>query len=332
MRLIDDQQRVIGEILVQGRRRLPGLATGKVARVILHALAVAEFADHLDVVTGALLQALGLHQFIRLFKLPDARLQLDLDLADGVQHDVAGGHVVRLGENGNARHLGRNRAGQRVEEADVLDLFVEQLNAHRLGLGFRREHVDNVAAHAIRAAGEIDVVALVLQLGELAQHLALVDHLTARDMHDHFEVRLGIPQAVNRRDRGHDQAVLARHQGLGRGQTHLFDMLVDGGVLFDKGVRRGHVGLRLIIIVVRHEVLDRIVGEKLPELAVELRGQGFVMRHHDGRPLQALNHMGHGEGLARTGHAEQRLRRQAGLDAVNQRLDGGGLIACGFEG
>jgi hypothetical protein len=165
--------------------------------------------DHLDVVARALLQALRLEKLVIRLELGDPLLELDLDRIDGAQHDVAGSHVVRLRKDRHPRHLRGHGAGKGVEEADVLDLLVEQLDAHRLRLRLRREDVDHVAAHAVGAAAEVDIVALVLQLRELAQHLALVDHLAAGQVHDHLEIRFRVAEAVDRRHGGDHQAVLA---------------------------------------------------------------------------------------------------------------------------
>ena len=65
-------------------------------------------------------------------------------------------------------------------------------------------------------------------------------------------------------------------------------------------VARGHVGLGLVIVVVRDEVLDRVVREELAELPVELGSQGLVVGEDQRRPLHRGDHVGDGEGLAAT--------------------------------
>ncbi len=60
--LVDDQQRVLGQVLEQRRRRIALLAAREVARVVLDSLAGAGGLDHLEVEGAALLQALGLQQ------------------------------------------------------------------------------------------------------------------------------------------------------------------------------------------------------------------------------------------------------------------------------
>ena len=94
--------------------------------------------------------------------------------------------------------------------------------------------------------------------------------------------------------------------------------------------RGRHVGLGLVVVVVGDEVLDRVVREELAELAVELRGQRLVVREHQRRALHALDHVGDGEGLARTGHAQQRLVREALLEPFDQLRDRLRLIAGGL--
>ena len=80
----------------------------------------------------------------------------------------------------------------------------------------------------------------------------------------------------------------------------------------------GHVGFGLVVVVIRHEILDGIVGEELFEFGGELGGQGFVVGHHDGRPLDFLNDVGHGERFAAAGHAQHGLEDGAVIDALRQ--------------
>ena len=61
------------------------------------------------------------------------------------------------------------------------------------------------------------------------------------------------------------------------GVAQLVDLVVDVGVFLDVGVGARDIRLRLVVVVVRDEVLDRVVREELLELGVELRGQGLVV-------------------------------------------------------
>ena len=70
----------------------------------------------------------------------------------------------------NCFHLLEDFAGERVDGNDALDVVAEELDAQRQflvgGLYFQR-----IAADAELAAGEVDVVALVLHVDKLAQQL-----------------------------------------------------------------------------------------------------------------------------------------------------------------
>ena len=59
-------------------------------------------------------------------------------------------------------------AAQRVELGDLLHLVAEELDAHGALLLVGGEDLHGVAAHAEGAAVEVDVVALVLALHQLA--------------------------------------------------------------------------------------------------------------------------------------------------------------------
>ncbi|MOA07664.1 hypothetical protein D3C78_1273730 [compost metagenome] len=104
-------------------------------------------------------------------------------------------------------------------------------------------------------------------------------------------------------------------------------MIVDRSVLLDEGVRGRHVGFGLVIVVIGNEILDGVVREERLELAIQLRGERLVGRQHQGRALHLRNDVGNAEGLARAGHTEQGLVRQACLDALYHLADSLGLVA-----
>ncbi len=294
-------------------------------------LAEADLVEHLQVVAGALLDALRLDQFVLALKERDALGQLDLDGLDRVHHGAARRDVMAGRIDGVARHLLQDVAGERIEQRQRFHFVVEQGHAQRILVALRREDVDHVAAHAECAAREIDLVALVLHLDQALDHVALVHLFVMAQMQNHAVVIHRVADAVDRRDGRDDHRVLALQQRLGRGQAHLLDLLVDAGILLDKHVARRHVGLGLVIVVIGDEIFDRVLGQEIAQLGIQLRRQRLVRRHHDRRTAELRDHVGHREGLARAGHAEQRLERQAVADALDQLRDGRGLVARRLE-
>ena len=79
--LVDEDQRVVGEIFEQRRRRLAGLAAGEVARIVLDAGAGAGGFHHLEIEQGALLEALGLEEAAGAVELLQAGGELLADVA-----------------------------------------------------------------------------------------------------------------------------------------------------------------------------------------------------------------------------------------------------------
>ena len=111
--------------------------------------------------------------------------------------------------------------------------------------------------------------------------------------------------------------------------AQLVYLVVDGGVLFNVGVRLGDVGLGLVVVVVGDKVLHRVVWEELPKLRAQLGGQGLVVGQHQGGPVHLGDDVCHGEGLARASDAQQSLLLHAGVQPLHQLLDGLGLVPCG---
>ena len=85
--------------------------------------------------------------------------------------------------------------------------------------------------------------------------------------------------------------------------AQLFDLLIDGAVLLNIGIGGGDIGFRLVVVVVAHKVFHRIFGEEFLEFAAQLRRKRFIVGQHQRGPVDALDDIGHGEGLAAAGYA-----------------------------
>ena len=94
------------------------------------------------------------------------------------------------------------------------------------------------------------------------------------------------------------------------------DLVVDRAVLLDVGVARRDVRLGLVVVVVRHEVLDSVLREELAELVRELRGERLVGCEHERRSLHLLDRPRDRGALAAAGDAEKRLEPAQGHRAA----------------
>ncbi len=154
-------------------------------------------------------------------------------------------------------------AGERVDDREPIDGVAEHLDAqHRLLVG--RMDLDGVAPHPELAPPERQVVAVVLEIDELAQDRPLVVVDPGVQLDQVAPVLLGVAHAVDAADRGHHDGVAPGEQRGGGRVAEPIDLVVDRRVLLDVGVARGDVGLGLVVVVVADEVLDPVVRGRTP--------------------------------------------------------------------
>jgi hypothetical protein len=179
VRLVDDREEVVREVVEQGERGVTGLPAVHVHRVVLDAVAETDLAHHLDVVRRAHPQPLCLQQLALPLQLGQPVGQLGLDVTDRPLHPLRPGHVVRRREDHQLVDLADDFAGQRVQIVELLHLVAEQLHAH--GQFFvRRDDLQGVPPDPERAPLEGHVVARILDLHQPAEQLQALDLLVDR--------------------------------------------------------------------------------------------------------------------------------------------------------
>ena len=188
---------------------------------------------------------------------------------------------------------------------------------------------DRIAAHAESAAAKI-LGAFVLNFDELAQDRFARDGLALFEHQHHAVIGFGRADAVDAGDGSDDDHVAALEERARGAHAQLIELVVDRGFLFDERVARWDVGLGLVVIVVADEIFDRVLREEGFELVVELGGERLIVREDDRGAVELLDHLGHGEGLAGAGDAEEDLIAVAIAEAANELRDGFGLVAAGL--
>ncbi|MPN46313.1 hypothetical protein SDC9_193899 [bioreactor metagenome] len=152
MAFVHDQQEILREIVDQRKRRLSGFAPVKIARIVFDAVAIADFAHHLDVILRALLNSLRLDQAIHAFKLVPPRFSIAPDGVDGGFQLFTAGCIVRRGENRDMRALAKQFPCERIDIHDALHLVAEELHANRGTRAGDREDIQHISAGAEGAA------------------------------------------------------------------------------------------------------------------------------------------------------------------------------------
>ena len=329
MALVHEQQKILREIVQQGGGRGAGLPAGDHPGIVLDAGTVAQLPHHLQVIPGALVNALGLDELAMILKPLFPLRQLLFDLLRRPLHLVLGGDIVAGGIDGHMLEHPLGLTGDGVDLGNAVDLVAEELHPDGISVGVHRIDLHRVPPDPEHIPVKGDVVALIADLHQLAQQLVPGVLLPLAQGDHHVGIVDGVPQPVDAGHRRHHDDVPPLKQGGGGAVAQALDLVVDGGVLFDEGVRVGDIGLRLIVVIVGHEVFHGVFREEGPELLAQLGRQGLVVGQHQGGPLDPLDDLGHGVGLAAASDAQQHLVPQAVFDAAGQGVDGLGLVPAG---
>src|SRR5208283_5084559 len=306
VRFIDKQHVVAGHVIKQCRRGLARQAPGEMAGIVLDAVAVAHLLDHLEVEARALMNTLRLDHSSLLLQLRFPPRQFFQNRLRRCLLALRLHHVMGLGINWQARVLLLYRPEQRINLRQRFHLIAPQLDAIGVVIVGGKD-LDDVTAYPKRSAAEVPFGAFVENFDQLANDVFALDLLSFFQEQQHAVIRFRRSQTVDAAHGGDDDAVPALEQRLRGRQPQLVELIVDGRFFLDIDVGGRNVGLRLVIVVIGDEVLDRVVWEERLELVVELRRQSFVVGKNQRRAIQLLDDLGHRIGLARPRHAEQHL-------------------------
>ena len=330
MALIHKEKEILREIVQQRHRGRARRAVRDHAGIVFDAAAVAQLLHHLDVIVRTLADPLGFDELVIRLEIPDPLVTLDADSLDGGFHLFLRRHIVARRIDGNmVQHAGRI-AGDDVDLTDPVDLVAEELHPDRLVVGIGREDFEAVAPDAELVALKGQVVAFIADLHQLPQQVVEIPGLSRPQRNHHVGVVDGVSQAVDAAHRRHHNHVPALEEARRGAVAQALNLVVDGGVLLDEGIRMRDVGLRLVVVVVAHKILHSVFREELPEFAAELSGKNLVVRQDQCRPVHALDDIGHGEGFARAGDTEQDLLVDAVFNAGDQRVDCRRLVTHGL--
>ena len=159
-------------------------------------------------------------------------------------------------------------AGQRIYLCNTVDLIAEKLNPQNIVTALRRIYLQHIPAHAETATVKIQIIAVVLDIDQLADHIVpILDHTWAQGYH-HVHIVVRTPDTVNARYGCHNDNIPPLCQRSSRRKTQLVDLIIDCRILFNISICLGHISLRLIVIIIRNKILYCIFGKKLLKLTV----------------------------------------------------------------
>ena len=286
-------------------------------RIILDPAAKSHLLDHLEVIHRPLVQPLCLDDLALADQKFFVFVELRPDRFDRRLDRLLRHHVVRFRVDRQPRFvLCDHLAEQRVDRVNGVDLVTPELDPVRLVL-ITRIQLDDIAANAKNAAFKIDIHAFVLQFDKLLQKLLAFHLLPRLNEHKHPEIRIRVAKSVNARHRRHDDHVPPLEQRTSRRQPQPVDLFVDSRFFFYVKVGGRNVCFRLVVVVVRDEIFDRVLGEERLEFLIELGGERLIMCQHQRRPLRLLDNVRDRKRFAAARDAEQDLILGAVVDVLD---------------
>src|SRR5262249_26706717 len=129
MTLVQHQQEVLGKIVEQTEWSRPRHAPVEEPGIVLHAIAVTQFADHLHIVVHPFAQSLRFYVFADILEIGDLTGQLILDLVDDLLKNIFRGQVEVGGKDGDILHGPDPFAALDIETFDAVDLIAEKADA-----------------------------------------------------------------------------------------------------------------------------------------------------------------------------------------------------------
>ncbi len=308
MALINKHKRIVRQVFKQRRRWFTWCTASQISGVVLNARTGTSRLHHLQIKRTALIQPLRFQQAAMVIQLLKALLEFCLDRLGGLVQRRLWRHIVRVRVDLHQLKLTGLLTCQRIKLGDAFNLIAPKGNTPRPVLIVRREHFNRITPHAERPTLESCIIALILQRNQIGEQLALLNLLTNLQLEGHGRIGLNRSNTVDTGDRRHDDHIITFQQRAGCRVAHPVNLLVDRAFFLNKRIRPCHIGFGLIVVIVRDEILDRIVREEAFELPIELRRQRLVGRKDQCRTLCLRNQLRHGEGLTRTRNTQQNLR------------------------
>src|SRR5207248_307333 len=239
-------------------------------------MAVSNRLDHLEIESRALVNSLRFHKpalLLEFFLPPRQFFQNGIDrtlLAIRLQH------VMALRIDRQARILLLHCAKQRIDLRERFNLIAEKFNPVR-HVVIRWEDLNHIAAYSKRSTTKLRFVALVKDFDQPPSDVLPSDFLSFLQKEQHAVIGVRRTETVNTANGGNNYAIAPLKQRLGGREPQLIQFIIYGGFFLDIDIPRRNVCLRLVIVVVRNEVFNRVVREELSELVIELGGQSLIV-------------------------------------------------------
>ena len=177
---IDDQNKIIREIIKQSIRRCARATPINMTRIVLDSRTRAYFLEHFEVVGRSHPKTLSLKQFSLGFKPLKAFFEFFLDGSDRTFHSFLAGNIVRCREKVDMINFLDHIPRHGMEYCQGINFIAEHFNPDCQFLVHRND-LNCVSTHPKGSAGKADIVPRVLHTDEGAEEIiALNAHSAAQ--------------------------------------------------------------------------------------------------------------------------------------------------------
>ncbi|OPX86898.1 MAG: hypothetical protein A4E52_01470 [Pelotomaculum sp. PtaB.Bin013] len=276
--LVNKHDKILGKVVQQGIGSLSRRSSRQMPRIVFNPAAEPHLPHHFKIVVGALLQTLRFKQFFFRAQLGQPLFQLSFYGYDSPVHPLPGGGVVACRKDRHVLTLPDYFPGQHIELEHLFHFVTEKIHPDCLFRGGHRENLQHVAPHPELPPDKINIVALVLDAYQFAQDSVPVIALPLAQGENQRAVLLGITQAVNTGNTGHDNHVPPLKESASGRVAQFIYFFIDGRVLLNVSIGMRNICFRLVVVIIADKILHRVVGKELFKLPAKLGSQCLVRR------------------------------------------------------
>ena len=161
MAFIHHQQPVLGEVINQTFRRRSRRAAGQMAGIIFDPVAIAHLFQHLQVIGGALFEALGLQQTALFVEQIEALTQFAADGLDGLLQPIFRGNEVLGWIDINAFQTLKDFTAGGIDITNRLDVFAKQFDTNQTIL-IGRTNLQHITTNPKTTTADLNIIAAIL--------------------------------------------------------------------------------------------------------------------------------------------------------------------------
>jgi len=219
MGLIHNDQKIILKIVQKALWRLSRLLIGQMTGIILNATTKACLTQHFHIKIGTLRDTLRFDQFVLSLEKAHALLQLFLNLDTGfvdlvLWYDIMGGR-----KNSDMIHLTPYFHRKSIQFRDTIDLIPKKFHTIGIIRGIRRNDLQHITTHPKSTTGKIHVVAHILHIYQLSDHLIPILLIPRPQGNHHILVVIRATNTIDAGYRRYDNDIAPLCQGCRSRQT-----------------------------------------------------------------------------------------------------------------